>query len=277
MNILVNESNFDAVLLAAGFGTRLLPLTKSWPKCLMPIRGRPILNYWIIDVIKENPSRIFLNTHYRSEDVVKFVCDKGLEPKVQLLHETSLLGTAGTIGRLPKGSQRLPILVVHTDNWSDLSLNKLLEAHIKMRPSYCPITMGLFRTSNPESCGIVSVNENNIVYEFEEKPMAPKSNLANAAVYVFEPEVVDFIQHNGLSDISSQVLPHYVDRIFTYMHNGIHRDIGTVAELVNAQSDKIKADLIESNDDWDVFFSKHEIISKVERIVCDPTTLVNLK
>ena len=67
---------FNAVLLAGGTGSRLAPYTNSWPKCLMPIHGIPVLEYWLAECFKNDIENIFVNTHYHAQIVRQFFKDK---------------------------------------------------------------------------------------------------------------------------------------------------------------------------------------------------------
>ena len=90
---------FDAILLAAGNGTRLRPITRSIPKCLVDILGKPLLEYWL-DLLRKSDSlsKIFINTHYLAEQVQEFLNER---PKsrinIERTFEAQLLGTAGTL------------------------------------------------------------------------------------------------------------------------------------------------------------------------------------
>lgn len=86
-----------ALLLAAGLGTRLKPLTNYLPKCLIPIHGRPLLDYWLEILVNHGVSEIVINTHYFSPLVVDYVNRSSWVDKVVMVHEENLLGTGGTI------------------------------------------------------------------------------------------------------------------------------------------------------------------------------------
>jgi mannose-1-phosphate guanylyltransferase len=90
--------------------------------------------------------------------------------------------------------------------------------------------MMTFSTPDPGSCGIVALDEQGIVRSFHEKVSDPPGNLANGAVYILEPSVFEFLESLGkeVIDFSTEVLPHYMGRIFTFHNNVYHRDIGTM-------------------------------------------------
>ena len=103
------------------------------------------------------------------------------------------------------------------------------------RPSGCEMTMMTFSTSTPESCGIVELDEYGVVKAFHEKVKNPPGNLANGAVYILEPSIIGFLEGLGkrIIDFSTEVLPRYIGRIFTFHNDIYHRDIGTI-ESYNA-------------------------------------------
>ena len=95
-----------------------------------------------------------------------------------------------------------------------------------------------FETDYPQSCGILELDERGVVTGFHEKVQNPPGNIANGAVYIFEPEVVRFIcseSGNPISDISNDLLPRYLQRIFTWPTDGLHIDVGTLANLEKAR------------------------------------------
>jgi mannose-1-phosphate guanylyltransferase len=227
-----------AILLAAGLGTRLRPLTDKVPKCLVPIRGKPLLGYWL-DVLNQcDVEEILINTHYHADQVEKFVISYASTGIVKTVYEPYLLGTAGTIRKNSKFFRRSePSLVIHADNFclSDLSIFR--KAH-QRRPDHTKITMLTFRTESPEQCGIVDLDAANVVTGFYEKIKNPPGNIANGAVYIFEPEVIDTICNypGSIDDLSTDLLPLYLGRIFSWEANGPHIDIGTPANYDAART-----------------------------------------
>ncbi len=93
--------------------------------------------------------------------------------------------------------------------------------------------MMTFDTDTPQSCGIVDLDQRGVVIGFHEKSAAPPGNRANAAVYIFEPSVVDFLAslNKEIIDISLEVVPRYLGRMFSFHNSDYHRDIGTPESL----------------------------------------------
>jgi len=234
-----HTKKISVILLTAGYGSRLMPLTKILPKCLMPISGHPLLQYWIDYILALKIDRLAMNTHYLNEEVLQFLDANKYRSKVEVFHETKLLGTAGTLKNIYTWANDLPIMVVHADNWIGADLQEFINFHFSNRNHKISLSMMTFSSETPSSCGIVDIDENSIVKNFYEKVDNPPSNLANGAVYIIEPEVMDFIKKNEyVNDFSLQVIPAFLSRIATWHNKNFHRDIGTLPELKKAQDDK---------------------------------------
>jgi len=213
-----------AILLAAGFGTRLRPLTDNTPKCLVPIDGRPLLDYWLATLIDSGIERVLVNCHYLAEQVVEHVATSAFARSVEIVHETVLLGTAGTlrVNRDFFGGE--DGLLIHADNYSEANIRELIVTH-SGRPKNCLLTMLTFRTSTPESCGIVEVDSDGVVVSYTEKPRDSPTNLANGAVYVLSGQLVGSLANE--SDFSTDVLPDLVGRMMSHETMAVHIDIGS--------------------------------------------------
>ena len=154
--------NIKAVLLAAGFGSRLKPLTDIWPKCLMPINGIPLLEIWIDNLHKIGVNEILINTHYLSADVFSFLQKPKYKQLIKISYEKELLGSAGTLRENSEYLNDSTILLIHSDNFCTADLKSFYDAHLN-KPKKCLITMMTFETKNPESCGIIETDNNNIL------------------------------------------------------------------------------------------------------------------
>jgi mannose-1-phosphate guanylyltransferase len=227
-----------ALLLAAGFGSRLRPLTDTIPKCLVPVHGRPLLDYWLDLVFDGGIERALLNTHYLADKVRSYAADSRWHSRIDLVHEDELLGTGGTVlaNRDWFGSDAF--LVAHADNLTDFDVRAFIAAH-RNRPAGHVMSMLGFRTDDPSSCGILELDEQNSVIAFHEKVKNPPGNLANGAVYIFEPQIIADIARLGkrVVDLSTEVIPNYLGRIFCVETDGYHRDIGNPESLRRAHSE----------------------------------------
>ncbi len=224
-----------ALLLAAGPGTRLRPLTDTIPKCLVPINGKPLLYYWFRMLNDAGVRPILVNLHYFADKVTDYIKMSGFDSIIETVYEENLLGTAGTLLRNRDFFQDDTLILVHADNLSRFDVTAFVEQH-KKRPAHCEITMMTFLTSTPESCGIIEFDELGVVQAFHEKIKNPPGNIANGAVYIIEPSIFNFLDALGKQciDFSTEVLPHYMGKIYTFHTGFYHRDIGTTESYETA-------------------------------------------
>lgn len=224
------------MLLAAGRGTRLRPLTDSLPKCLVEINGRPLLDYWIELLSKGGIVDILINLHYLPDKVRGYVGRCRYPVRITTVYEEKLLGTGGTLlkNRIFFGDE--PAMLVHADNLSSFDVPAFVERYEK-RAKGIEITMMTFYTTEPEACGVVELDDRGIVSAFHEKVKNPPGNLANGAVYIVSPAVVKFLagMEKEAIDFSVEVLPHFLGRINTFHNRTYHRDIGTPEGLAAAR------------------------------------------
>lgn len=228
-----------ALLLAAGIGSRLRPLTDKVPKCLVPIHGRPLLDYWLDLLFASGViERVLINTHHLGEQVVRHVEGSPWRRRVDLVPEQTLLGTGGTVIANRDYFGDADFLVAHADNLTDFNVAWLAGRHRARTPG-TSMTMLAFRTDDPSSCGILECDARGVVQAFHEKVANPPGNLANAAVYVIGSKVVEAAASLGrpVVDLSTEVIPAFVGRIQAAETSGYHRDIGTPESLRRAHAE----------------------------------------
>ena len=254
------KPQIKALVLAAGVGSRLHPLTNDWPKCLMPIGQRPLLDYWLETLYLLGIEDVLVNLHHHSPIVEEFLLRERFSNWVNYVYEEELLGTAGTLIANKDFFEGATVLLIHADNWCQCNFKSFLDYHMNSRPKHSSISMMTFETDTPESCGIVEVDRENLVTNFFEKVSNPPSNLANAAIYLLEPEVLCWLEENqDCTDFSTQVLPEFINRIATWHNEEIHRDIGVLPNLRRAQLDSLPSSIWTKDDDWQKSFLKHPI------------------
>ena len=225
----------SAVLLAGGLGTRLRPLTDHVPKCLVPIAGRPLLDYWFDRLEEAGIRDVLINTHHHADQVEAHVARVNARGSLSVVttHEPKLLGSAGTVTAnrdfVQSGDD---CLIIYADNLSDVDLAALVAAH---RSHDDPITMMLFHAAEPERCGIAEVDETGRILEFVEKPENPKSDLANGGVYALTAAAFHEIADMDVFDLAFDAIPAFKGRMRGWLWEGYHRDIGTHQALRQAQ------------------------------------------
>ncbi len=237
-----------ALLLAAGLGLRLLPITATTAKCMVEINGRPLLDYWLELLFDAGIERVLVNTHWLAEQVETYVKASRWADRIDLVHEAELLGTGGTILANREWFQENPFIVAHADNLTDFDVRGFMAAH-ERRPAGHAISMLGFRADTPRPCAILELARRGTVTPFHEKVDDPAGNLANGAVYIFEPEVMDSIAAIGRPqvDLSTEIIPEYIGRILCVEATGYHRDIGTPESLRRAIADTASARAIRAS------------------------------
>ena len=112
-----------ALLLAAGYGTRLHPITKNIPKCLVEIGGTPLLDHWINLLSNDRITDILINTHYLPDMVRQHLKKVTTPQKIRIVHEEKLLNTGGTVVKNREFLETAPLMLIHADNLSIFNMN----------------------------------------------------------------------------------------------------------------------------------------------------------
>ena len=182
------------MILAAGVGSRLDPLTQGLPKPLCPILGKPVMEH-IVDLCKKHGFvNLAANTHVLANKIKEHFrdSDKKFGVNLNLVHEPELTGIAGGIRSCKKYLTDDVVLVIMGDALTDVNLTRLYEAHIK---GNCPVTIGIKEVEDTRQYGVVVTDRNSRVVSFQEKPKPheAKSNLANTAIYFFNQNILNEI------------------------------------------------------------------------------------
>jgi mannose-1-phosphate guanylyltransferase len=215
-----------AVLLAAGLGTRMGEITRTTPKCLLPVAGRPLLGRWLAQLSRAGVSEVLVNTHHLAERVRDYLAASPPPLPVRLFHEPELLGSAGTLAANRDFlAGEAAFLAVYADNASTVDLRDLVRQH----RADAAATLGLFRVPDPERRGIVELDAEGRVTAFVEKPARPRGNLAWAGLLVGTPALLDAIPAGRPCDLGHHVLPRLAGRARGVPVQGYHADIGTPA------------------------------------------------
>lgn len=224
-----------ALLLAAGFGTRLRPLTDTIPKCLVPIKGKPLLAIWFERLSDAGIGPFIVNTHYLAEQIERFLRESHWDSSVSLVHEAKLLGTAGTLLANLDFFQGEDGMLVHADNYCLADFDAFVAAH-RSRSAHCLMTMMTFTTDKPSACGVVELDSRGVVISFHEKVQNPPGNIANGAVYILSDEMLKTIASTmaDVTDFSIEVLQKFIGRIYTYHTDAVFIDVGTPQNYLKA-------------------------------------------
>lgn len=215
-----------ALVLAAGIGSRLGDLTRDTPKCLLPVAGRPLLDYWCETLAQAAVTDVYINTHHHADQVREFI---GTRPHgLQFVegYEKTLLGSAGTL-RMAHDflCEEQSFFIIYADNYVELNLGRLKDFHdASGRP---PLALVAYPTDQPQRCGILELAPDGRVTSFEEKPAQPRTNFANSGIHVATRELFRWVPELAPSDIGFHVLPRLVGTMYGYVTNEYIQDIGT--------------------------------------------------
>jgi mannose-1-phosphate guanylyltransferase len=224
-----------AFLLAAGKGTRLRPVTNNIPKCLVPVSGRPLIEYWFDLFERYGINEVLINTSYLADRVQEYLKKIDRNIKIQTTYEKTLLGSGGTIKKnwaFVKNEEMF--FIFYADNLTNLNIAKLIDFHTTRRKEF---TLALFKVQNPQECGIVELDENSNVVSFEEKPSNPASDLAFAGILLSSIRLRNYFPEQEIFDLGYDVLPGLVDNASGYIVDEYLIDIGTPEKLKQAEKD----------------------------------------
>ena len=222
-----------AFLLAGGLGERLRPLTLTMPKCLVPVDGVPLLAYWLDLCARQGVTNVLLNVSQHADQVREFLSTRPSVPAVRLVVEQQPSGTAGFVAahrEFVTGEESFWIF--YADNLTDIRLADMAEAH---RGHDGLATIGLFRAPVPTAAGIVDLDETGRIVGFAEKPAQPRTDLANAGIYLARTGLLDRIPVGPrVVDFGHDVLPPLVGRLHGHLIDQFLMDIGTPDALSRA-------------------------------------------
>jgi len=238
------------MILAAGLGTRLRPLTDLISKPMVPIVNRPVMEH-IIELLERNDFKeIIVNLHWYPKVIKDYFGDGAVfGVKIKYSYEDKLLGTAGGVKKVKDFFDNETFLIMSGDALTDINLNDLIKFH-KQKDGLC--TMVLTSVDEPSAYGVVILDEEKKIIGFQEKPPQgrEKSKLANSGIYVFKTEIFDYIPDNEFFDFGADVFPQLVKEnipIYGYTHSRYWNDVGNLTEYMRGNFDalnkKVKVDI----------------------------------
>ena len=229
--------SLKAIVLTGGFATRLRPLTLTKPKSLLPILGKPLLDWILEGLAKAGLKEVILSVRYLADMIKRRYGDgSSVGCFIKYAEEVKPLGDAGPIPLIDKDiGLDSTFIVVYGDIFSNINYRDLIYYHKKNGGL---ATLVLTRVDNPYRYGVAVVDDENKIVDFIEKPSKnqAKSNLVNAGIYVFEPEVLKYFPDKAPSKLAKDVIPKLVKDgvIYGYVHNGLWSDIGVPADYLRA-------------------------------------------
>ena len=227
-----------AMILAAGVGTRLSPLTLFMPKPMVPISNKPVMEH-IIDLLAQHQVKtIVANLHYLPDQIESYF-GNGQRWGVNLTYslERDLLGTAGAVKRVEDIFDDT-FFVLMGDAITDLDLTAMLAFH---RQQKALVSIALHQVDDPSRFGVVQIDGQGKILGFQEKPKAEEalSNLVSMGVYILEPEVLQLIPAETVFDFGHQLFPLLLQKglpFYGFQSECYWSDVGSFSEYRAAQS-----------------------------------------
>ena len=227
----------NAMILAAGLGTRLGSIGRSTPKALIDVGGRPLLERSLDYLQRQGISRVVINLHHHAARIESFLRSYDGQLQVVPVRERQLLGTAGSVRNALQHLEPGPFLVLYGDVLVDEPLDSLIEFHLRTRPL---ATLAVHEAESAEGKGVVEVDATGRVRSFAEKERRdPGRVLINAGIYVLESKLLAPIAPGFACDFGEDVFPRAVARgsaIFAFRLADPVIDIGTPDGLALARS-----------------------------------------
>lgn len=223
------------IIMAGGMGTRLRPITYSIPKPLIPIAGRPCINYLMDSFYRSGVKDLIITTGYKFHSLISGVLEsKHPDQNVLFSVEREPAGTAGGV-KLTENFIDGTFIVGSGDILQDFDIAGILESHRKSRAK---ITIVLTEVDDPSQFGIAEVKDGAIV-RFLEKPQPGKafSNLINTGLYIIEPEILAEIPAGEPYDFAKQLFPALIrkgEKINAVVGSGSWLDTGRPRDLIEA-------------------------------------------
>ncbi len=203
-----------AIILAAGLGTRLKPLTDTIPKVMVTIGDRPLLEYHLEQLRKHGVKEILINTHYLPNPIEDYLLNYRIShPDIHIstTYEKILLGSAGTILKnVDFIENEEDFLVVYGDNFTNIDYSKLISYH---NDHHSLVTIVCNEIENIQEKGMIVFDQNDRIIQFKEKPRADEiiSHYSNCGIYMFKTSTIskikDLIYKKGTIDFGQDIFP----------------------------------------------------------------------
>ncbi len=229
-----------AMVLAAGLGTRLRPLTYEITKPMVPVLDRPVMEHILDLLARHGFDEVVANLHYFPDSIRAHFGER-----LQYRVEDELLGTAGGVRACADFFGDEPFVVISGDALTDIDLGALAQRH---RDSGGVATLAVKQVPDTREYGVVLHDRDGRITGFQEKP-APEealSNLGNCGIYAFSPEIFDYFPARPFVDWAQDVFPVLLanDTPF-HIHeaHGYWNDIGSLAELRQGTFDALRGEL----------------------------------
>ncbi len=237
----MSRNNLKAMIMAAGMGSRLEPITLMLPKPLIPVMNIPLMDIILSQLVSIGIKDVISNTYYLSHQIVDRYSKNKLGINFNYIKEEKLSGTAGGMKKcqffFDEGED---FIVMSGDVLTNVDIKKGIEEHKK---SGAIATIGIKEIAHDKVShfGVVVTNESGFITEFQEKPSVEeaKSNFINTGIYIFNYKIFDYIPENTFYDFAKDVFPKLLKekQINTFEVKEYWNDIGTIEQYKKSIQD----------------------------------------
>ncbi len=231
-----------AMIMAAGVGSRLEPLSSVVPKPLVPLANVPTMDILVKHLVSFGIKDIVANTFHKAGAIQEHYKKNDFGVNIEFVREVDLSGTAGGVKKCQFFFEEdQDFIIMSGDGLTDLDLTKAYESHKQSR-AIATIVIKQVDKKETFKYGIVVPDERGYVSSFQEKPSVEeaKSDLANTGIYIFNYKVFDFIPANAFYDFAKNVFPSILEsglKINTFVHEGYWSDIGSLDQYHQSNVD----------------------------------------
>ncbi|MBU0526982.1 NTP transferase domain-containing protein [Candidatus Micrarchaeota archaeon] len=216
-----------AVILAAGEGVRLRPLTSTRPKCMLYVAGKPILHHLLLEAKKAGITEAIVVVRYLKEKVTEYFSNVELGMKISFVEQGSEKGTAAALLCAESHIQDT-FVVLAGDTVTESSIIRKTIEEKEGR-----ITLAVKKVKNPHEYGVVELSGDKVSI-FEEKPKHPKTDLANLSIYCMEPTIFNDLKSIGKSERGEHEIVNLFVGAKAVVTDGYWRDIAYPWDLFEA-------------------------------------------
>lgn len=230
-----------AVVMAGGEGTRLRPLTSNRPKPLVPIVNKPVMEHVLLLLKKHGITDIIVTLHFMADEIVNYFGDGSFwDMHITYSIEDEPLGTAGSVKNTANRLNET-FLIISADALTDINLTEAIKYH-KEKGAFSTIV--LTRAVNPLDYGVVITREDGSIRRFLEKPGWKDvfSDTINTGIYIFEPEIFNFMEPKKNYDFSKNIFPQLLKEnklLYGFVADGYWCDIGNLQQYRDANIDAL--------------------------------------
>lgn len=235
------QKNLKAMVMAAGMGSRLEPITLMFPKPLIPVMNRPLMDIILSQLHNIGVKEVISNTYYLADQIIDRYKKNNLGVKFNYIKEKELSGTAGGVKKCQFFFDKdEDFIVMSGDILTTADIQKGIEIHKK---SGAIATIGVKEIPHEyvSHFGVVVTDDKGYITEFQEKPSVEeaKSNLINTGIYIFNYKIFDYIPENEFCDFAKNVFPKLLleNQINTFVVDEYWNDIGTIGQYKQSIQD----------------------------------------